>query len=110
MGLFRFSALTFNGHKIHYDASWARSVEGHPGWVVHGPLNLITMLDYWRDVCGKQGAVMREINYRALSPLYAGDDYQMSAQRQVRPADGKSVDILVQKGGVDCMTGIVSTA
>ncbi|KAK8057209.1 hypothetical protein PG996_011146 [Apiospora saccharicola] len=110
VGLFRFSALTFNGHKIHYDASWARSVEGHPGWVVHGPLNLINMLDYWRDVCGEQGAVMREIKYRALSPLYAGDDYQMSAQRQSGPDDGKSVDILVQRGGVDCMIGTISTA
>ncbi|KAK8109126.1 hypothetical protein PG984_014927 [Apiospora sp. TS-2023a] len=110
VGLFRFSALTFNGHKIHYDESWARSVEGHPGWVVHGPLNLINMLDYWRDVCGEQGAVMREIRYRALSPLYAGDSYQISAQRLVGPADGKSVDILVQRGGVDCMTGAVFTA
>ncbi|KAK8076107.1 hypothetical protein PG994_003379 [Apiospora phragmitis] len=53
VGLFRFSALTFNGHKIHYDGSWTRSVENHPSCVVHGPLNLISMLDYWRDVSKK---------------------------------------------------------
>ena len=36
--LFRYSALTFNGHRIHYDLAYAREVEGYPGLVVHGPL------------------------------------------------------------------------
>ena len=36
--LFRYSALTFNGHRIHYDAPYARGVEGYPGLIVHGPL------------------------------------------------------------------------
>ncbi|KAK8022647.1 hypothetical protein PG993_013414 [Apiospora rasikravindrae] len=107
VGLFRFSALTFNGHKIHYDGSWTRSVENHPGCVVHGPLNLISMLDYWRDVCG-EGPV-GGISYRAMSPLYAGDTYQMSAQKPVASTDGKSWDILVQKGGAVCMKGTITT-
>ena len=46
VSLFRFSALTFNAHKIHYSTEWCRDVEGHRGAVVHGPLNLINMLDY----------------------------------------------------------------
>lgn len=106
MGLFRFSALTFNGHKIHYDGSWTRSVEDHPGCVVHGPLNLINMLDYWRDVCGGQG-VPSQIRYRAAQPLYAGDTYQISAKKMVGPVDGKSLAILVQKDNVLCMEGTV---
>ncbi|KAI1336335.1 hypothetical protein F5Y15DRAFT_419121 [Xylariaceae sp. FL0016] len=73
-GLFRFSALTFNGHKIHYNEDWAARVEGHPGLVVHGPLNLMNILDYWRDVHGA-GKDPHEITYRAVAPLYAGERY-----------------------------------
>ncbi|KAL7783621.1 hypothetical protein V8C37DRAFT_413667 [Trichoderma ceciliae] len=74
VGLFRFSALTFNGHKIHYNQDWTRTAEGHPGVVVHGPLNVICLLDYWRDVHGG-GIGPDEISYRAMSPVYAGEEY-----------------------------------
>ncbi|KAK7937366.1 uncharacterized protein PG986_014234 [Apiospora aurea] len=106
VGLFRLSALTFNGHKIHYDGSWTRSVEDHPGCVVHGPLNLISMLDYWRDVCG-EGPV-GGITYRAMSPLYAGDTYRISAQKPVQSDDGKSWEVLVQNGELVCMKGTIT--
>lgn len=46
--LFRFSALTYNAHKIHYDRSWATEVEGYPGLVVHGPLQAIALAELWR--------------------------------------------------------------
>ncbi|KAJ5215142.1 hypothetical protein N7468_010821 [Penicillium chermesinum] len=80
--LFRFSALTFNPHKIHYSLPWAREVEGHRDIVVHGPLNLISILDLWRDTQGKAcedpaTAVPKRISYRATSPLYAGDRYSI---------------------------------
>jgi hydroxyacyl-ACP dehydratase HTD2-like protein with hotdog domain len=80
--LFRFSALTFNGHKIHYSLPWAQEVEGHRGLVVHGPLNLISILDLWRDVNQKRGGdpeyiVPESISYRATSPLYAEEEYQI---------------------------------
>lgn len=80
--LFRFSALTLNPHKIHYSAPWAREVEGHRDIVVHGPLNLISILDLWREVKGPSAgdptAVIPErISYRATSPLYAGDEYRI---------------------------------
>ncbi|KAK2767644.1 hypothetical protein FQN54_003802 [Arachnomyces sp. PD_36] len=80
--LFRFSALTFNAHKIHYSLPWAREVEGHRGVVVHGPLNLICMLDFWRDIHsskapGSELAVPESISYRATSPLYADEEYQI---------------------------------
>ena len=76
MTLFRFSALTFNGHKIHYNLEWCREVEGHRGLVVHGPLNLINMANLWRDVKGGD-AIPRKITYRATSPLYAGEKYRI---------------------------------
>lgn len=83
MTLFRFSALTFNPHKIHYSLPWARDVEGHKDIVVHGPLNLISILDLWRDTRGKtqtpETSLMPPlcISYRATSPLYAGDEYRV---------------------------------
>ncbi|CRK26599.1 hypothetical protein BN1708_014593 [Verticillium longisporum] len=102
VGLFRFSALTFNGHMIHYNQEWTRDVEGHPGAVVHGPLNLISMLDYWRDVHGK-GQRPREIAYRALSPIYAGETYDIRTVGERGPGDDKGWDISVEKGGTICM-------
>jgi len=80
--LFRFSALTFNPHKIHYSLPWARDVEGHRDIVVHGPLNLISILDLWRDtrsqnVTDSSLVVPERISYRATSPLYAGDEYRI---------------------------------
>ena len=47
--LFRFSALTFNSHRIHYDRAWAMDVEGYPGLVVHGPLTSTLLIDFARD-------------------------------------------------------------
>jgi hydroxyacyl-ACP dehydratase HTD2-like protein with hotdog domain len=77
--LFRFSALTFNGHKIHFLPEWCRRVEGHRSCVVHGPLNLINMLDFWRDTAksGSTDAVPKSIAYRAMSPLYVGEPYRI---------------------------------
>lgn len=81
--LFRFSALTFNGHKIHYSPEWCREVEGHRGAVVHGPLNLINMLDLWRDTArgGSEEAVPKSIAYRAMSPLYVGEPYRILLEK-----------------------------
>lgn len=84
--LFRFSALTFNGHKIHYDKEWCREVEGHRDAVVHGPLNLINILDFWRDSArdGNSEAVPKRVLYRAMSPLYAGEPYRILLKKTER--------------------------
>jgi hydroxyacyl-ACP dehydratase HTD2-like protein with hotdog domain len=89
--LFRFSALTFNGHKIHYAPEWCREVEGHRNAVVHGPLNLIHMLDFWRDVArGGDGEVVpRSIAYRAMSPLYVGEPYRILLEKSEGEGAGK---------------------
>lgn len=108
VGLFRFSALTFNGHKIHYNEDWAQTIEGHPNVVVHGPLNLINMLNYWQDMHG-QGNRPREIKYRAMAPLYAEDTYQIRTGEIESTDQGQTFEILVEKEGVLCMKGEVTS-
>ncbi|TWU72318.1 hypothetical protein ED733_000642 [Metarhizium rileyi] len=98
LALFRFSALTFNAHKIHYDERWSQQVEGHPGLVVHGPLNMISILDYWSDIHGG-GTKPGILAYRAMSPLYAGETYTI---RTTGMLDG-IYKILVERDGVLCM-------
>ena len=66
--LFRFSAFTFNGHRIHYDLDHARE-EGYPGLLVHGPLQAALMLNLAAD---KLGYVPQRFDYRCLAPLYGG--------------------------------------
>jgi len=66
--LFRFSALTFNGHRIHYDRDWATGEEGYPGLVVHGPLLAILLLDLWRRESGD--AWPASFAFRARRPLF----------------------------------------
>ncbi|KAJ3498055.1 hypothetical protein NLG97_g1414 [Lecanicillium saksenae] len=102
VGLFRFSALTFNGHKIHYNEGWTTAVEDHPGVVVHGPLNLINILNYWQDIHGR-GQLPKEIIYRAMSPLYAGDKYQVRTANVEETADGRKYQVLAERHGVVCM-------
>ena len=65
--LFRYSALTFNGHRIHYDETYAREVEGYAGLVVHGPLLATLMLELARNRA--DGARIARFAFRALSPI-----------------------------------------
>lgn len=102
MGLFRFSALTFNAHKIHYNQDWTRNVEGHPAEVVHGPLNLINMLDYWRD---HHESMPREISYRAMSPIHAGQSYLIRTESTRGAEGGRAYDVVVERDGTVCMKG-----
>jgi 3-methylfumaryl-CoA hydratase len=66
--LFRFSALTYNGHRIHYDRDYARDVEGYPGLVVHGPLQAMLMSEAARALRPDTGPA--EFSYRLVSPLF----------------------------------------
>ncbi|KAL7930766.1 hypothetical protein V8C35DRAFT_324210 [Trichoderma chlorosporum] len=99
VGLFRFSALTFNGHKIHYNEDWTRNSEGHPGVVVHGPLNVINLLDYWRDIHG-DGTGPDEIRYRAMSPVYGGEEYRIRTLAILEATDSKVFEVIAEKDGV----------
>lgn len=69
--LFRFSALTFNAHRIHYDEPYTTAVEGYPRLVVHGPLVALLLL----DLATSNGIEdVTEFSFRARSPFYVGDD------------------------------------
>lgn len=69
--LFRFSALTANAHRIHYDAPYARGEEGYPGLVVHGPLLVLAMLDLVRREA--PGRRVASLSYRLRRPAFAGE-------------------------------------
>lgn len=66
--LFRFSAVTFNSHRIHYDLPYAREEEGYPGLVVHGPFTAARLFGFVRE---RHGAPAR-FQFRAQAPLFAG--------------------------------------
>ena len=66
--LFRYSALTFNGHRIHYDRRYVTEVEGYPGLVVHGPLIATLLLDLLRRE--RPAAQVTHFEFRALKPVF----------------------------------------
>lgn len=74
--LFRFSALTYNGHRIHYDRDYSRHVEGYPGLLVHGPLQALMMAEAAR--ARGLPTVGVEFAYRLVSPLFDGDGMTVS--------------------------------
>ncbi|MDA0219352.1 MAG: MaoC family dehydratase N-terminal domain-containing protein [Proteobacteria bacterium] len=82
--LFRFSALTFNAHRIHYDSTYCREVEGYPGLVVHGPMLALLMLDLLGREC--PGRAVRRFDYRAASPLFAGEPFTVAGRESAEGA------------------------
>jgi 3-methylfumaryl-CoA hydratase len=77
--LFRYSALTFNGHRIHYDRDYAVREEQYPGLVVHGPLLATLMV---RAACeARQDASIQSFSFRAGSPIFDIDDFHVGAHR-----------------------------
>ncbi|MGJ9414484.1 hypothetical protein ACHAAC_17420 [Aeromicrobium sp. CF4.19] len=73
--LFRFSALTYNAHRIHYDRDYTREVENHPGLVVHGPLQALLMAELATLV----QPMIRTFSYRLVSPLHENDGLNVRA-------------------------------
>ncbi|WP_170416330.1 acyl dehydratase [Ruegeria atlantica] len=86
--LFRYSALTFNGHRIHYDLDYARGVEGYDGLVVHGPLLAQLLLLFAEDLVGP----LAQFSFRASSPLMDCETATLCRNGQsmwVRGPDGR---------------------
>ncbi len=73
--LFRFSALTFNTHRIHYDHPYVVEVEGYPGTLVHGPLTALLLLDLARR---HDSRPVLEYEFRGRSPLFCGEPLTLS--------------------------------
>ena len=76
--LFRYSALTFNGHRIHYDADYCRNTAGYPGLVVHGPLLATLLAQVASAACGG----FKSFTYRARSPAFCGETVKFWAECQ----------------------------
>jgi 3-methylfumaryl-CoA hydratase len=91
--LFRYSALTFNSHRIHYDRRYCLEVEGYPGLVVHGPLMATVMATLAWLQAGRR--MPRSFSFRALAPVFDGETIGVTCARdgaaaktEVRKADG----------------------
>ena len=75
--LFRYSALTFNGHRIHYDRDYVTKVEGYPGLVFHGPLQAALIVELAAKLHG--GAAPKKFSYRGVQPLFEGSEFSVNA-------------------------------
>lgn len=73
--LFRYSALTFNGHRIHYDQPYARDEEGYAGLVVHGPLTATLLQQFALEHSG--GRALVSFDFRGVSPLFVGRPFAL---------------------------------
>jgi len=93
--LFRYSALTFNGHRIHYDRRYVQEVEGYPGLVVHGPLIATLLLGLVGERLPE--ATVRAFSFRAHAPLFDGDT--MSLNGTPPGPDGKVALWAANAGG-----------
>ena len=94
--LFRYSALTFNSHRIHYDRPYAMTVEGYPGLVVHGPLMASLLLDLADRELGPDA--LASFAFRGVSPAFAGRPLRLLGKRDgadvrlvIADADGRTV-------------------
>jgi 3-methylfumaryl-CoA hydratase len=85
--LFRYSALTFNGHRIHYDRRYVTEVEGYPGLVVHGPLIATLLLDLLRREMPE--ADVSRFQFKAIRPLFDLEAFSVYG----RTGDGNTVQL-----------------
>ena len=99
--LFRYSALTFNGHRIHYDHPYATAIEGYPGLVVHGPLLATLLLDLCRREARRS---IRRFTFRAVAPVFDTARFTVAGN----PLDGDTVELWV--AGPDGGLAMTATA
>jgi 3-methylfumaryl-CoA hydratase len=89
--LFRYSALTFNGHRIHYDRKYVTEVEGYPGLIVHGPLIATLLMDLLRRQMPL--ADVASFKFRAVRPTFDLHPFRVNGALQ---GDGKTVHLWAQ--------------
>lgn len=75
--MFRYSALTFNGHRIHYDRDYAMGEEGYPGLVFHGPLQASLLVNFAQELFGDHP--LRRFTYKGVSPMFDGTHFTLNA-------------------------------
>lgn len=103
--LFRFSALTFNTHRIHYDLDYCRNEERYPGLVVHGPLQTILLLDLVRREAPQ--SIVKRLEYRALHPVFHHERFTVNGN----PAGADKAELWTTNAAGACaMSGIATLA
>ncbi|PVH81719.1 hypothetical protein DL98DRAFT_514586 [Cadophora sp. DSE1049] len=104
--LFRFSALSFNAHRIHLDPQYTREAEGHRNLLVHGPLTLVLMLSVLRSQI-TEGKMVLRFDYRNLAPLYVDEEMRICVRRD--PERENKLDVWVEgrDGGLAVKGGAV---
>ncbi|SAL57498.1 acyl-CoA dehydrogenase [Caballeronia humi] len=88
MLLFRYSAVTFNGHRIHYDKPYVTGIEGYPGLVVHGPLIATLLMDLIRR--NRPEARVLDFAFKAIRPSFAGNALTLCGRLS---PDGKTAEL-----------------
>jgi 3-methylfumaryl-CoA hydratase len=97
--LFRYSALTFNGHRIHYDRDYVTKVEGYPGLIFHGPMQAALLVEFAAKLHG--GTAPKKFAYRGVQPLFAPGEFSVNATE----ADGSLELWTANSDGVPTMKG-----
>jgi 3-methylfumaryl-CoA hydratase len=87
--LFRYSAITFNSHRIHYDREYVTTEEGYPGLVVHGPLLATLMLELVRE--RQPGHAVRRFEFRAIAPVFDAQRIEACGK-----PDGDRIDVWIR--------------
>ena len=105
--LFRFSALTFNAHRIHYDADYAQRVERYPGLVVHGPLQAVLALESL--ALNEPAAQVSHFSFRSVAPLFCGETIRIRGIEEPDPVR-RSIEVCDVSGGVamQCSVALVA--
>jgi 3-methylfumaryl-CoA hydratase len=100
--LFRFSAVTNNAHRIHYDQPYATDVEGYPDLVVHGPLTAVLLAELAR---ARRGTDAREVSYRARAPHFANRRFWLAGSpTDAETGEGGAALRAVRADGETAMT------
>lgn len=104
VALFRFSALTFNGHRIHYDRDYATDREGYPALVVHGPFIATMLMDHYLRM--HPGAAIASFDFRAARPIFDTDAFTLGS---IATEAGAQLIAIDAAGGI-AMTADVTQA
>ena len=93
--LFRYSALTFNGHRIHYDRKYVTEVEGYPGLIVHGPLIATLLVDLVRQSI--PNCTLKSFEFRAIRPTFDINPFTVCAKPDLeKDPSGKTISVWAQ--------------
>ncbi|OXV12142.1 hypothetical protein Egran_00097 [Elaphomyces granulatus] len=107
--LFRYSALMFNAHSIHYDRKYTQDIEGYRDLLVPGPLSLTLMLTALRPYLSKLSRVITEVEYRNVAPLYVDEEMEICA-RGAKNCEPESLVVWIEgKDGRLALRGTMKT-